>query len=277
MRNITALFLVLTLCSALLAGCGNSGSETTAAPEPEETEEIGQELEAWEEPSEKPYVTLNDGDPYQQPVAGYGMEFTLPESPNLDAEGEFIGWLGMNGLYQPGDSVTAEEFMEFTALRITPEVSTLVAIDPVRGGYSYSTSEEEEMEFFYSMESNVDENCEDYFDHWEDEAGNSYEDGALIPVKRGEVCILHAIYSTDHSNAWRVEVDYNTGIDDFSCQYFRYVKKGHSIQLWLQIEPADCSFDGWYDAPEGGNRIGDEDHPIIPTSDLSLYAHWIKN
>lgn len=88
--------------------------------------------------------------------------------------------------------------------------------------------------------------------------------------------ILNAVYSTDHSEAYRVDVYYNTGIADFDDEYHRYVKKGASIPLWLMLEPEGYRFEGWYDRPAGGNPMGNETELFTPVSDISLYGHWTK-
>lgn len=272
-QNITAI-AALVLCAAVCTGCQKAEAPETSAELPaEEYAEVP--AEEFPELLEDCFVGFHDGTYFEHPVDAYGAEFALPEAMDPNPEGEFYGWLGMDGLHQPGDVVTAEEFMEFTALRSSPDAGTLVSLFPSRGGYSLCTSEGP-IGLERLSETSDDADCEDYFDHWEDADGKRYAGGEFVAVEKGQVLLLHAVYSTDYANAYRIEVYYNTGNPDFDYSYFRYIKRGDAIQLWLQIEPAECSFEGWFDAPEGGKHIGDEQELITPTSDLRLYAHWHK-
>lgn len=261
MKRNLLLMTALALCALAFTGCADSETASPDAPEAE---------------AGACCVTFEDGDSFDCPVEAYGEEFTLPESTNEEVAGEFYGWLGTDGLYQPGDTVVAEEFMSFTALRADPGAGTLLALDTVRGGYSVTTSEEEPMTLYSPYDNCEELDYEDFFDCWTDEAGNTYEGGESVTVEKGEMLVLNAVYSTDYSAAYKVEVHYNTGNPDFDMAYTRYVKKGCSIPLSVSMEPAGCRFDGWYDAPDGGERIGSEMDYFTPDSDISLYGRWIE-
>lgn len=256
--------LMSSLCLSLLAGCAGS-----ADPKPNnETENV-------ETDGSECFVYLEDGDLIEYPVEAYGKEFTLPESTNETENGKFIGWLSISGINQPGDKVLAEEFMSFTALRADPDAGTVIAINGFRGGYSMMASDEE-MQISSPYDDLDESGQENYFDYWQDSDGNIYEIGDSVTVDKGDVLILDAVYSTDLSGAYKVEVEFNTGVEDFDYAYLRYVKKGASIPLVLTIEPAGYRFDGWYDAPEGGNLIANESEPFSPNSDIVIYGHWIE-
>lgn len=268
LKKVIALLTISALCLSFLAGCAGSDVKRTDPESYTETQTV--ETEASE-----CFVFLEDGDLIEYPVEAYGKEFALPESTNETEAGEFIGWLSVSGIHQPGDMVVAEEFMSFTALRADPDAGTVIVMDSFSGGYSMMASEEEML--LASPYDDFDESGrEDYFDHWQDRDGNTYEIGDAVTVEKGDVLILDAVYSTDLSGAYKVEVEFNTGAEEFDYAYCRYVKKGASIPLVLSIEPAGCIFDGWYDAPEGGNLLANDSDPFTPESDIVLYAHWIR-
>lgn len=291
MKRKIAFILTLALSASLLAGCAGGkksnttteSSENTESSEKAESSEIVENSEAadstesadTEEMAESDcFVTFEDGDSYDVPVSAYGEEFTLPEPEKGDDAGEFIGWIGMNGINQPGEKVVAEEFMSFTAIRADKDNGTVVMVDGVRGGYNLMYSPEE-MELYSPYDDMDYDEHDDFFDYWTDDQGNTYEGRDMVKVNAGEVLILNAVYSTDTSAACKVDIYSLTGDEDTSEEYHRYVKKGESIPLWLMCEPAGLTFDGWYDAPEGGKLITDEMMAAYtPDSDISIYALW---
>ncbi len=262
MKKITAFLSVLCLCCALFAGCAAAPKASEQAQDPEASMDTG-------------YVSFSDGEYWNYPVSAYGKPFTLPEPVGEDSEGEFRGWVSTSGLYQPGDTVIAEEFMDFTALRAYPDMGTVLMLDTVRGGYSMLSSEEE-MELYCPSEDYTYEDYDDFFDHWEDENGNTYTGKDSVSVAKGEVLILTAVYSKDYSAAYKVDIYTNTGDDFFNMEFHRYVKMGDATVLFLVAESEGMHFEGWYDAPEGGHYIAGEDELFTPTGDISIYGHWVK-
>ena len=49
-----------------------------------------------------------------------------------------------------------------------------------------------------------------------------------------------------------------------------------SITLPTPIRSSDCIFLGWYDAPAGGNKIGNAGETYTPSANITLYAQWGK-
>lgn len=116
LKRNTVLMLTLSAGIFLFAGCGATGGKSDSSESSQSMSVIAES----EEQTGDCYVTITDGDDISEyPVKAYGEEFTLPDY-DTTKEGKFYGWLGFSGLYQPGDLVVAEEFMEFEALRSTP-------------------------------------------------------------------------------------------------------------------------------------------------------------
>ena len=275
MKKVLFLAAASLLCIALFAGCAAKKDSVVLSDVHDEADkQVAEDFsEAFEDSFDECYVSFEDGDFFDLPVEKYGDEITLPESENTDAVGEFLGWIGNGHIYQPGDTVAAEEYLSFSAFRNDPEYGTLLALDSVRGEHMIACSEEE-IEIYSPYENYDSSDQECFFDHWVDESGNSYEAGECVTVEKGKVLILNAVYSDDLSAAYRVHVDYNTGDDFFTEEYVRYVKKGSSIPLWVILEPAGLKFDGWYDAPNGGSLLANEEDLFTPSSDIDLYGHW---
>lgn len=249
MKKKVILLLSILLSSQLFMGCASQ-------PQEEVTE---------------CYVTLEDGENSTYcPVHAYGDEFTFPEG-DKNAEGTFAGWVGMDGLHQPGEKIVSQEFMTFTAVYTSPDAGTILALNSQRGGH-FSMNSNEAMELPSPYEDYEGESHDDFFDVWQDQQGNTYEGGQSVKVENGDILILKAIYSTDYSKAYKVDVHLN--VDSEELDYYRYVKKGYSIPLVVSYVPQDWKFEGWFDSKTGGKRIANEDESFSPTKDISIYAHW---
>lgn len=281
------ILVILTLCAFLLScmACGKTGTSETDNSEKNGAEESAKEQTSEEssdiESEEKElagYVNIDDGDFYEYPVKAFGEEFALPESKNGESLGEFIGWIVNGDLLQPGDIVIAQEFMIISAVYSDSQMGTVVILDPSTQGYSTMASEGE-MELFSPYENPITCDSEEFFDHWVDADGNVYEIGESVTVDAGQVLILHAVYSKDYTEAYKVDIYYNNGVEFFDQEYHIYVKKGVSIPLWILDRPAGYTFDGWFDDPETGHFLnsGEEDGELYtPTCDISLYGHWTE-
>ncbi|MDO4976621.1 MAG: hypothetical protein Q4E53_05085 [Eubacteriales bacterium] len=272
MKKQLTILMALLLCLSLFTACQNK-DKPTPGTEATDTEYYGNS------------INFVDGSTsFDFPVEDFDKEITLPESKNTNPEeGTFQGWIVEASVYQPGDTIVADEMTFVTALRSDPNAGTLLCLDKEKGTYflqAYSGEMEISTpytEFDYEATEKPEDGSEDnFFDYWVDDAGNKYEGCDSITIKNDDVLILTSVYSTDLSNAYRVDVYYNTGDSELDQDYHRYVKKGFFLPLMLMFEPAGYHFDGWYDAPEGGNLLAQDMDNYTPKEDTKIYGHWTK-
>ena len=109
--------------------------------------------------------------------------------------------------------------------------------------------------------------------------------GDEYDIGQGEASYLFGGYYTEKNGNGTQLIDAGNRFitNDFTNTYFEedstiYAKWTEAaISLIEPQEREGYTFEGWYTAPDGGNRIGDAGEDYIPTRDIRIYAHWKRN
>ncbi len=239
------------------------------------------------------YVTLNGNGGITEdkketalfPVEAYGKEAAVPDNTMFKQAGrKFVYWEGGYELFFPGDVFTPEEGMTLDACWMDENEVALITIDTVGGSRSSSIKDPGEFTVPSPYDSTVFDGMDFWFDCWnteKDGSGTAYQRDQAISLNSGEILTLHAQWSDDLSQAWKVKLDMNNGDEDdgfvLGKNAYHWVKKGKSVPVYSFMEIDGMEFAGWYDSAEGGNLIALDGEEFTPDRDITLYAHWIPS